>query len=103
MRLRREVLQIMANSSGDPKRDNGKRLGDFQTFLREPLPTRRSSDLDPSPYAPVSRLFWNEFYVDIERASDFAECAPAQKKLQSAAFRQRLNEATRRRCVDYEK
>jgi 4-alpha-glucanotransferase len=35
------------------------------TFLDEPF--------DPSPYAPASRLFWNEFYVDIGgRAGDGA-------------------------------
>jgi 4-alpha-glucanotransferase len=27
---------------------------------------------DPSPYAPVSRLFWNEFYADPERTEEFA-------------------------------
>lgn len=30
------------------------------SFLAEPF--------EPSPYSPASRLFWNEFYIDIEKA-----------------------------------
>src|SRR5262249_56993705 len=34
---------------------------------------------DPSPYAPASRIFWNEFYIDPLRAPEFANSAKAQK------------------------
>jgi 4-alpha-glucanotransferase len=33
-------------------------------FLDEPF--------EPSPYSPATRLFWNEFYIDVERIPDFA-------------------------------
>jgi 4-alpha-glucanotransferase len=33
-------------------------------FLDEPF--------NPSPYSPATRLFWNEFYVDLERIPEFA-------------------------------
>ena len=48
------------------------------TFLDEPI--------DPSPYAPVSRLFWNELYVDIERAAADSQCQAAQDLMQSPVF-----------------
>ena len=35
-------------------------------FLDEPF--------EPSPYSPASRMFWNEFYIDPQRAPEFAGC-----------------------------
>src|SRR5207245_9399493 len=46
------------------------------TFLDEPF--------DPSPYAPASRLFWNEFYVDITRIPVLRGCASAQARASEA-------------------
>jgi len=34
-------------------------------FLDEPF--------EPSPYSPATRLFWNEFYIDIERVPEFKD------------------------------
>ncbi len=56
---------------------------------------------DPSPYSPASRLFWNEFYLDIERVPEFAECPIAQKLVNSAAFQKRLNGFRNAPLVDY--
>ena len=33
----------------------------------------------PSPYAPVSRLFWNEVYLDLDSIPEWADCPVAQK------------------------
>ena len=47
------------------------------SFLDEPF--------NPSPYAPVSRLFWNEFYLDVESIAELEHCTEA-KSLLSAGF-----------------
>jgi len=36
------------------------------------LPTFLNQPLEPSPYAPVSRLMWNEFYIDIDKVPELA-------------------------------
>lgn len=40
-------------------------------FLDEPF--------DPSPYSPATRLFWNEFYIDLERVPEFAGGIPGER------------------------
>ena len=42
---------------------------------------------DPSPYAPVSRLFWNELYLDPERVPELGSSPRAREILASEAFR----------------
>lgn len=39
---------------------------------------------DPSPYSPASRLFWNEFYLDVRRVPEFASCPSATAMLDAA-------------------
>ncbi|MFW5921481.1 MAG: 4-alpha-glucanotransferase, partial [Polyangiales bacterium] len=63
------------------------------TFLDEPF--------DASPYAPVSRLFWNELYLDPERCPELEDCREARERL---AATDHVREGTRLReqeLVDY--
>jgi 4-alpha-glucanotransferase len=62
-------------------------------FLDEPF--------NPSPYAPASRLFWNEFYLDVTRIPEFTHCPGAQATLQSGEFRRALEAARSQSLVDY--
>lgn len=44
------------------------------------LPTYLAKPYDPSPYAPVSRLFWNEFYIDPASIPEFQTCEDVRKQ-----------------------
>ena len=62
------------------------------TFLDEPF--------NPSPYAPVSRLFWNEFYLDVERIAELQQC-PEAKSIMSASFATEMQRLSALSLVDY--
>ncbi len=55
----------------------------------------------PSPYAPVSRLFWNEFFLDIEALPDFGGCARARRIAASAGTRKELRSMARAPLIDF--
>ncbi|MBI3065870.1 MAG: 4-alpha-glucanotransferase, partial [Deltaproteobacteria bacterium] len=61
-------------------------------FLDEPY--------NPSPYAPVSRLFWNEFFLDIERIPELQRC-PAMRSIISTGFVTELERLRAKPLVDY--
>jgi 4-alpha-glucanotransferase len=42
---------------------------------------------EPSPYAPASRLFWNETYADLSASPELARSQAARDLLQSGAYR----------------
>jgi 4-alpha-glucanotransferase len=65
------------------------------SFLDEPF--------NPSPYAPVSRLFWNEIYLDLEGVAELADCAQAQAMLDSEELRRELAAMRSQPLVDYRK
>ena len=56
---------------------------------------------EPSPYAPCSRLAWNEFYLDVERAPGYAECGAARELLSSSAYREEAERLRRSPLVDH--
>jgi 4-alpha-glucanotransferase len=55
----------------------------FAQFLDEPM-------LEPSPYSPASRLFWNETYIDVARAPGLDRCEEARETFDDPAFRERI-------------
>ena len=59
------------------------------------------SPCDPSPYTPVSRLFWNEMYLDVARVPEMAACAEAREMAASEAFRREVESLNGLRLVDY--
>ncbi len=42
------------------------------------LATYLDRPFEPCPYSPVSRMFWNEFYLAVDRIPEWAECPPAR-------------------------
>jgi 4-alpha-glucanotransferase len=48
-------------------------------FLDEPF--------EPSPYSPASRLFWNEFYLDLNRIPQMTQCSETEEALSSIESR----------------
>ncbi|MBK7892457.1 MAG: 4-alpha-glucanotransferase [Bdellovibrionales bacterium] len=55
-------------------------------------------DCDPSPYSAITRLFWNELYIDLEEAVQHYGTAEAKDRLGSNDFQ---TEAKRLRELDY--
>jgi 4-alpha-glucanotransferase len=55
-----------------------------------------------SPYMPASRLFWNEFYIDIERIPHFVDCREAQQLVSSSGFQKELASLRSGRRVKHE-
>jgi 4-alpha-glucanotransferase len=65
------------------------------------LPTFLDEPFEPGPYAPVSRLLWNEFYIDIESVPELSESPRAQAILQSESFLSKIKELQDKPLVDY--
>lgn len=62
-------------------------------FLDEPF--------EPSPYSPASRLFWNEFYLNVERIPELQHSAAARELLASPAHRTAVADLRAQNLVDY--
>lgn len=67
-----------------------------------PLHFLWNRDTDVSPYAPVSRLYRNPLYLDIEAIPEFAGCEPARTRLTDPGFRPRLEKVRKAELLDYE-
>ena len=56
---------------------------------------------EPSPYSPASRLFWNEFYLDIESVPEFTNSSEAQRRFRSTRFQCRLDHFRAGQQIEY--
>ena len=56
---------------------------------------------NPSPYAPVSRLFWNEFYLDVAGVPELQKSSTAQAIANSSSFREELEALRAEPLVQY--
>jgi 4-alpha-glucanotransferase len=73
-----------------------------QTVATLPLlPTFFYEPFEPSPYAPVSRLLWNELYIDIQSIPELSEHSRAQAILQSESVLASIRELQDKSLVDY--
>jgi 4-alpha-glucanotransferase len=63
-------------------------------FLDQPV-------CEPSPYSPASRLFWNEFYLDIAAVPEFSNSKAAQKAFRSPLIQKRIRDFQKSPLVDY--
>jgi len=66
-------------------------------------PAFLTAPADPSPYRPVTRLGWNEVYVDPSVLPEVEISAEARAVLASAGYREQVDQARRSARVDYPK
>lgn len=67
----------------------------LSAFLDEPC--------EISPYSPASRLFWNEFYLDVQKIFEFQHSPDARKLFESAEFQAEAQKLRQLDLVDYPK
>ncbi|MGZ3748419.1 MAG: 4-alpha-glucanotransferase [Pseudobdellovibrionaceae bacterium] len=58
-------------------------------------------DCDPSPYSALTRLFWNEIFLDVEALVEKYQHTEARQLIQSADFQNELAELRTTTHVDY--
>lgn len=56
---------------------------------------------EPSPYSPVSRLFWNEIFVDPRLSTEWLESPKARKLAESRSFCREVERLQKSKLVDY--
>ncbi len=111
-----KVIGIVANLYS-VRREQDWGVGDTSTFTQlvewgaargaafigvNPLHALYNRGWDISPYSPVSRLFRNHIYIDVESVPELAHSTKARTLLASARVKERLKELRSARLVDYD-
>ena len=65
------------------------------------LPLFLDKPYDISPYSPITRLAWNEFYIDPRKTPEFTSSRKLQELFESTAFQSALTPLRQNRLVDY--
>ncbi|MEY4706121.1 MAG: 4-alpha-glucanotransferase [Nitrospirota bacterium] len=79
----------------------GKELGAGVIGLNPLHALRNTSPYHISPYAPYSRLYLNELYIDLERLPEFHGSEEAQRQFRAPEFQAKLQAWRENRRVDY--
>jgi 4-alpha-glucanotransferase len=79
------------------KEKGGRFVGTLPLLAVNPL----KDGADPSPYSPLSKLFWNEIFLDVERLIEKEKAFELKEKVGSAGFQARLRELRQSDQVDY--
>ena len=80
----------------------GKGLGAGVIGLNPLHALRNTAPYHISPYAPFSRLYLNELYIDLERLPEFFGSEEAQQQFRAPEFQSRLQAQRESRRVDYD-
>ena len=59
--------------------------------------------VEPSPYSPVSRIFWNEIFLDPRMSTEWKECQSARDIASSENFKNEVARLQELREVDYQR
>ncbi len=80
----------------------GKELGAGAVGLNPLHALRNTTPYHISPYAPSSRLYLNELYIDLELLPEFHRSEEAQRQFRAPAFQSMLWALRESRRVDYD-
>jgi len=80
----------------------GKKLGAGVIGLNPLHALRNTTPYHISPYAPNSRLYLNELYIDLEQLPEFYESEEARQQLLAPEFQAKLQALRESRQVDYD-
>ncbi len=67
------------------------------------MPTFAEVTDDPSPYSPASRLFWNEFYLDVTQLPELGQLPAGKERFDSAKIAQTREQLDGSRLLDHAK
>jgi 4-alpha-glucanotransferase len=65
------------------------------------LPIFLQDPIEPSPYSPVSRLFWSEFHLDLERVPELISSTQRSQPIRAARVRAAIHQLRNQSTVDY--